>query len=110
VKTLVIAEKPSVARDIAKALGKFKDEKDYLENEEYVISWSLGHICELYEPEDYNKKLSFWTLQDLPIIPEEFKFKPKKKQKIDSMSLKNSSRGRISIQLLTLVMQEEKVN
>jgi len=81
VKTLVIAEKPSVARDIAKALGKFKDEKDYLENEEYVISWSLGHICELYEPEDYNKKLSFWTLQDLPIIPEEFKFKPKKETK-----------------------------
>ncbi|BAL81402.1 DNA topoisomerase 3 [Caldisericum exile] len=80
-KTLIIAEKPTVARDIAKALGKFKDEKEYLENEEYVISWSLGHICELFEPEDYNKKLSFWTLQDLPIIPEEFKFKPKEDTK-----------------------------
>ncbi|MFU2158073.1 DNA topoisomerase 3 [Caldisericum sp. AR60] len=80
-KTLIIAEKPTVARDIAKALGKFKDEKEYLENERYVISWSLGHICELYEPEDYNKKLSYWTLQDLPIIPEEFKFKPKKDTK-----------------------------
>jgi len=81
VKTLVIAEKPSVARDIANALGKFENHRDYFENDKYVISWSVGHICELYEPEDYNKKLSFWTLQDLPIIPEEFKFKVSKDAK-----------------------------
>jgi len=46
-----------------------------------VISWSIGHICALYEPEDYDKRLSFWTLQDLPIIPEEFKFKVSKENK-----------------------------
>ena len=75
-KTLIISEKPSVARDIATALGKFENKKNYFENEEFVISWSVGHIVELYEPEDYDKKLSFWTLSSLPIIPEEFKFKP----------------------------------
>lgn len=80
-KTLVVAEKPSVAKDIANALGKFDNQKDFLENEKYVITWSLGHICELYEPEDYNKKLSFWTLRDLPIIPEEFEFKVSKENK-----------------------------
>ena len=78
-KTLIIAEKPSVARDLAKSLGKFESNKEYFENEQYIISWSLGHIVELYEPEDYNKKYKFWTLQSLPIIPEEFKFKPIKK-------------------------------
>lgn len=78
-KTLIITEKPSVARDIAKSLGNLKQEKDYFENEEYVISWSLGHIVELYEPEDYDKKYKFWALQTLPIIPGEFKFKPIKK-------------------------------
>ncbi len=75
-KTLIITEKPSVARDIANALGRFENKKDYLENENYVITWALGHLVTLYEPEDYNKKLKFWTLQELPIIPEEFKFKP----------------------------------
>ena len=75
-KTLIITEKPSVARDIARALGKFENKKDYLENDEYVITWALGHLVTLYEPEDYDKKLKFWTLSTLPIIPEEFKFKP----------------------------------
>jgi DNA topoisomerase-3 len=80
-KTLIITEKPSVARDIAKALGKFENKKDYLENEKYVITWALGHLVTLYEPSDYDKKLKFWTLQSLPIIPEEFKFKPIKETK-----------------------------
>lgn len=78
-KTLIITEKPSVARDIANALGTFKRGEDFFENENYIISWSLGHIVELYEPEDYDKKYKFWTLQTLPIIPSEFKFKPIKK-------------------------------
>ncbi len=80
-KTLIITEKPSVARDIANALGKFENKKDYLENDKYVVTWALGHLVTLYEPEDYDKKLKFWTLQTLPIIPEEFKFKPVKETK-----------------------------
>lgn len=74
-KTLVITEKPSVARDIARALGSFKSEKEYLESDQYIISWALGHIVELYEPEDYDKRYRYWTLKSLPIVPEEFKFK-----------------------------------
>ncbi len=80
-KTLIITEKPSVARDIAKALGKFKNEQDYLENEQYIITWALGHIVTLFDPKDYNKALSYWLLSTLPIIPEEFKFKPIKETK-----------------------------
>ncbi len=75
-KTLIIAEKPSVAQDIAKALGKFDKGKEFFENNVYVITWSVGHIVELFEPEDYDKKNKFWALSNLPIIPHEFKFKP----------------------------------
>lgn len=74
-KTLIITEKPSVARDIRKALGTFKDYKDYYENEHYIISWAVGHLVELYEPEDYDKKYRYWALSNLPIIPEKFKLK-----------------------------------
>ena len=55
-KTLIIAEKPSVAGDIARVLGKFKKEKDFFENEQYVISWAVGHVVELLMPEDIDKK------------------------------------------------------
>ena len=75
-KKLVITEKPSVAHDIAKALGQFADRKEYLEGEEYLITWALGHLVTLAEPEDYDKKLKSWRLSLLPIIPEEFKLKP----------------------------------
>ncbi len=80
-KTLIITEKPSVAMDIAKALGQFENKKDYLENDRFIVTWALGHLVTLYEPSDYDKKLKFWTLQSLPIIPEEFKFKPIKETK-----------------------------
>ncbi|MGB9694903.1 MAG: DNA topoisomerase 3 [Caldisericaceae bacterium] len=75
-KQLIIAEKPSVAADIAKALGDFENMKDYYENDDYIVTWSVGHIVELFEPEDYDKKNKFWALSNLPIIPDEFKFKP----------------------------------
>jgi DNA topoisomerase-3 len=74
-KKLIITEKPSVAKDIASALGKFSNHKEYLENREYVITWALGHLVTLAEPEDYDKKLKVWRLVLLPIIPEEFKLK-----------------------------------
>jgi DNA topoisomerase-3 len=74
-KKLIITEKPSVARDIASALGKFTNHKEYLENETYVITWALGHLVGLAEPEDYDKKLKVWRLVLLPVIPEEFKLK-----------------------------------
>ena len=76
-KSLVIAEKPSVARDLCKAVGgKFAKHDEYFESDEYVITSAVGHIVELCMPEDYDKRDAFWRLANLPIIPEEFKLKP----------------------------------
>jgi DNA topoisomerase-3 len=81
-KSLVIAEKPSVATDLARVLGKFKKEKDFFENEQYVISWAVGHVVELQMPEDIDKKkYGFWRLETLPIIPDNFELKPIEKVK-----------------------------
>jgi DNA topoisomerase-3 len=76
-KTLIIAEKPSVAQDLAGALGKVPKKGDHFENDEYVISSAVGHVVELEMPEDIDKKkYGFWRLETLPIIPEKFGLKP----------------------------------
>jgi DNA topoisomerase-3 len=78
-KTLVVAEKPSVARDLAAALpGSFKQAKDKasLEGDDYVITWAVGHLVGLAEPDAYDPKLKKWRFADLPIVPEEFKLVP----------------------------------
>ena len=76
-KSLIIAEKPSVAADLARALGKISKQGDHFENDEYVISSAVGHLVELEMPEDIDKKLyGFWRLEPLPIIPEKFGLKP----------------------------------
>ena len=76
-KALVVAEKPSVARDIAAALGGFENRDSYLEGEQFVISWAVGHLLELIEPEEIDPKYKRWLLEDLPILPEQFRLKPK---------------------------------
>jgi DNA topoisomerase-3 len=76
-KSLIIAEKPSVAADLARALGKVPKQGDHYENDEYVISSAVGHVVELLMPEDIDKKkYGFWRLETLPIIPEKFELKP----------------------------------
>jgi DNA topoisomerase-3 len=76
-KSLIIAEKPSVAADLARALGKVPKKGDAYENDEYVISYALGHLVELEMPEDIDKKkYGFWRLETLPIIPAKFGLKP----------------------------------
>lgn len=76
-KSLIIAEKPSVAADLARALGKIPKKGDHFENDEYVISSAVGHVVELFMPEDIDKKkYGFWRLETLPIIPEKFELKP----------------------------------
>ncbi len=74
-KTLMITEKPSVARDIASVLGRFRDKNGYLENDRFIISWAVGHLVELAEPEDYDPALKKWSLNTLPFIPEDFRLK-----------------------------------
>jgi len=76
-KSLIIAEKPSVAADLARALGKVPKKGDHFESDEYVISSAVGHLVELQMPEDIDKKkFGFWRLEALPIIPEKFELKP----------------------------------
>ncbi len=74
-KSLVLAEKPAVAREIARVLGCSKKAKGYLEGSAYVVTWALGHLVELAEPEDYDDKYKQWKLEDLPMLPEPMKLK-----------------------------------
>jgi DNA topoisomerase III len=74
-KKLIIAEKPSVAADIAKALGSCTKEADYYENNDYVISSAVGHLLEIHA-ESYDVKRGKWSLNNLPVIPIEFELKP----------------------------------
>ena len=71
---LVLAEKPSVAQSIAKVLGANKREDGYLEGNDYVVSWCVGHLVELAQPEDYEERYGKWTYNDLPIFPSDWKY------------------------------------
>ena len=72
-KSLVIAEKPSVARDIARVLHCTQKGNGILEGKEYVVSWALGHLVTLADPEEYDKKYIKWDMQTLPMMPEKMK-------------------------------------
>ncbi|MBQ9519348.1 MAG: DNA topoisomerase 3 [Firmicutes bacterium] len=74
-KKLVIAEKPSVGRDIARVLKCDKRGSGFLYNDEYIVSWAVGHLVTLWEPEDYDPELKRWRKESLPILPEELKLK-----------------------------------
>ncbi len=79
-KALIIAEKPSVANDIAKALGGFKKVADgnesYFESSDYVLSSAVGHLVELCLPGELDKKKGKWSFAALPVIPDQFSLKP----------------------------------
>jgi DNA topoisomerase-3 len=79
-KALVITEKPSVARDIADAIGGFREEEGYFENDDLVVTFAVGHLYELLAPEELDEKFKRWTLDVLPILPEQFGYKVKKGQ------------------------------
>ena len=73
-KTLVIAEKPSVGRDLARVLpGAFQKHEGYLEADEHVMTWAVGHLVQLAEPDEYDPKYKKWRMADLPIVPDAFK-------------------------------------
>src|SRR5437867_10559637 len=75
-KALIIAEKPSVAGDIAKALGGFKKQDDYYESDRYVLSSAVGHLLELQCPEQFEARKGKWTFAHLPVIPPHFDLQP----------------------------------
>src|SRR3954454_7200342 len=73
-KTLVIAEKPSVGRDLTRALpGAFAKHEGYLESDSHVVTWAVGHLVQLAEPDEYDAKYKKWRMADLPIVPDRFK-------------------------------------
>jgi len=90
-KALIIAEKPSVAGDIAKALGGFKKVDDYLESDEYVVSSAVGHLLQITVPEQFEVKRGKWTFANLPVIPPHFDLLPIEK---------NESRLRLLVKLI----------
>ena len=78
-KSVVLAEKPSVGRDLAKVLKCRKKKRGFIEGNRYIVTWSLGHLVTLAEPKDYNKKFRHWNLNHLPLMPKKMKLKPIKK-------------------------------
>lgn len=121
-KKLVIAEKPSVAGDLARVLGRVPKKGDFYENEEWVISSALGHLVELCMPQEIDKAYSRWSLDNLPIIPSTFKTKPVEKTKKKLQELKRLMKrddvgeiinacdaGREGELIFTLIAEQAKV-
>src|SRR3954470_12541851 len=84
-KSLIIAEKPSVAQDIVRALtpttGKFDKQAEYFENERYVVTSAVGHLVEIKAPEEFDVKRGRWSFNNLPVIPPHFDLAPIDKAK-----------------------------
>ena len=79
---LCIAEKPSVAKDLANILGANARHDGYFEGNGYLVSWTFGHLCTLKEPQDYKDHWKYWKIEDLPIFPERFGIKIKEYQSV----------------------------
>ena len=98
-KTLVIAEKPSVGRDLARVLpGAFAKHDGYLEAPDYVVTWAVGHLVQLAEPDEYDAKFKKWRMADLPIVPAHFRLvirdeRSKKQMAVISRLLKRDDVG-----------------
>src|SRR3954469_3196461 len=94
-KTLVIAEKPSVGRDLTRVLpGAFAKHDGYLESDQHVVTWAVGHLVQLAEPDEYDAKFKKWRMADLPILPEEFKLVVRDERSRKQMSVITKLLGR----------------
>ncbi len=71
-KTLVLAEKPSVGKELARVLGCKKVTRNAIYGDKYIVTWALGHLIELASPESYDKKYKHWNMEDLPMLPGKF--------------------------------------
>ncbi|MCK5199842.1 MAG: DNA topoisomerase III, partial [Spirochaetales bacterium] len=74
-KSVVLAEKPSVGKELARVLGCRKGGKGYLEGDKYIVTWGMGHLVELADPDAYDTKYKSWRLEDLPMLPGQMKYK-----------------------------------
>ncbi len=98
-KTLVIAEKPSVGQDLARVLtGPFQKHEGYLEGPEQVITWAVGHLVQLAEPEAYDPKYKSWRMADLPIVPSRFKLEVRDERSRKQMSVVSKQLAREEVE------------
>ena len=84
-KKLVLAEKPSVGRELARVLNCYRRETGYIEGEHYIVTWALGHLVELARPAAYGERYKRWAYDALPILPETWQYavRPEKEKQLD---------------------------
>ncbi len=100
-KTLVIAEKPSVGRDLARVLpGPFAKQEGWLEGPEHAITWAVGHLAQLAEPDEYDSKYKSWRMSDLPIVPDKFKLVVRDERSRKQMSVVTTQLGREDVDVV----------
>jgi DNA topoisomerase III len=98
-KTLVIAEKPSVGGDLARVLkGPFKKQEGFLEGPEHVVTWAVGHLVQLADPDEYDPKFKTWRMPDLPIVPDKFKLVVRDERSRKQMSIVTKQLGRDDVE------------
>jgi DNA topoisomerase-3 len=97
--TLLVAEKPSVGQDLARVLpGPFKKHEGFLEGPEHVVTWAVGHLVQLAEPEAYDAKYKSWRMADLPIVPDRFKLEVRDERSRKQMSVVTKQLGREDVE------------
>lgn len=106
-KKLIIAEKPSVARNIAEALGMKGSRAGYIEGEDYIITWVFGHLLQLYDVKDYDESRKSWRMENFPFIPETFQYKIKADNKNKNITDAGAER---QIHLIQELLDREDVN
>ncbi len=100
-KTLVIAEKPSVGRDLVRVLpGMFTKAEGYLEGTEHVVTWAVGHLVALADPDEYDDRFKKWRMADLPIVPEHFKLVVRDERSKKQMNVVKRLLGRDDLDLV----------
>src|SRR5436190_1459735 len=100
-KTLIIAEKPSVGRDLARVLrGAFTKAEGYLESPEHVITWAVGHLVQLADPDEYDDRFKKWRMADLPIVPDRFKLVVRDERSKKQMNVVKRQLGRDDVELV----------
>jgi DNA topoisomerase-3 len=98
-KTLVIAEKPSVGQDLARVLkGPFQKKEGWLEGPEHVVTWAVGHLVQLADPDAYDPKFKSWRMPDLPIVPDKFKLVVRDERSRKQMTIVSKQLGRKDIE------------
>jgi DNA topoisomerase-3 len=100
-KTLVIAEKPSVGRDLVRVLaGAFDKHEGYLEGPEHVVTWAVGHLVQLADPDEYDDRFKKWRMADLPIVPDRFKLVVRDERSKKQMNVVKRLLGRDDVEVV----------